>query len=154
MKRMQLFFRLGSWMLIVTALLHLTSLFSQPPAPVKTPTTDAEAELVHLLSTQSHDYWGFERTLMEFLRGFSLSYAVLIFFIGLTNLVLMRVHHGRIKGLRVHALLNTLLCAALFAVSWMYFFTAPLVCFALALLLFGLAFAAGQYQFGWERSAD
>ncbi len=150
MKRMQLFFRLGSWMLIVTALLHLTAVFAETPPPE----SEAEAELLRLLTSHSKDYWGFERTTMEFLRGFSLSYAVLIFFAGLTNLVLMRVHRGRIKGLRVHALLNALLCAALFAVSWMYFFTAPLVCFALAMLLFGLAFAAGQYQFGWERSAD
>lgn len=149
MRRMQLFFRLGSWTLILTAVLHLAGHFADGQAAAD----ETEAELLRLLATYARDYSGLERTTQDFLDGYSLSFAVLVFFIGVSNLVMMRVHHGRIKGLRVQALLSALLSAALLVLSSIYFILPPLVCFGLCLTFFGLAVAAGQYQFGWERTA-
>ena len=150
MRRMEIFFRLGSWMLVATAVLHLVGFFAGPPPPAD----ETEAELLRLMGTYTRSFVIFERTTMELFEGFSLGVAVLTLFVGLSNLVMMQVHRGRIKGLRIQALLNTVLCAAMLVLSWVYFILPPLVCFGLSLTFFGLAFAAGGYQSDWERSAS
>lgn len=127
---MELFFRLGSWLLVLTALLHQVVFF--PVNPFAAQATDADSMFDAL----------------------SLSFVILTLFVGLANLVLMRVHRGRIKGLRIQALLSALLAFAMFLLSWIYFIVPPLICFGLCLLFFGLAFVAGGYQSDWEKSAS
>lgn len=147
---MELFFRLGSWMLILTAALHFVGFFATNHSLAN----EAEAELIRLLETHTKSYVLFERTTKELLDGLSLSFAVLTLFIGASSLVMMRVHRGRIKGLRIQALLNALLSASMFCLSWLYLILPELIGFGLCLLFFGLAFAAGGYQSDWEKSAS
>ena len=143
---MQLFFRLGSWMLIVTAALHLVGHFAASPPPAN----DTEAELRRLLESYEWEHGIFERSTKDFLDGYSLSFATILFFVGATNLVMMRVHRGRIKGLQVLSLANLLLSLSLLLLSWSYFVLPPVACFGVCLLLFSLAWVSGLYEGGWH----
>ena len=122
-------FRTGAIACIATAFIHLVGHFGpRPPAA-----NDSEATLRKLMETYRQDLGaGFERTAMDFLKGFSLSFSLYLLVLGTLALLLLRhLAHDAVFMRRASAvcLFGT---GALLVVSMIYFFLPPIVCVAVA----------------------
>ena len=135
MKKTTRFFRLGCWTLVATAALHMVGFFSPQPPPAD----ETDAKLRELAETYHWSLMGMERSLMDFLHGFSLVFAVFAAFVGVLGLLTLRRGGGRPDLLRGHAVAYLVLAAALLALSLAYFIPPPIVSFAVATVFFGLA---------------
>jgi hypothetical protein len=129
----QRWFRVGAWILLITAALHTLGHVSGP-APAR---NDTEATLLRLMHEHRFELAGVQRSAQNFLDGFSLTFSVFLLFVGLLDLLLAR--HLETALLRRLALLHAGLAAAMLALSVIYFIPPPAVCFGLALVAFGAA---------------
>lgn len=133
-------FRVGAWILLITAGLHTLGHVSGPLPPKN----DTEATLQRLMREYQFQLGGVQRTTEDFLNGFSLTFSVFLLFVGLLDLLIAR--HLESSVLRRVTLLHAALAAGLLALSLVYFIPPPAVCFGLALVAFGVA--------AWPRTAD
>jgi len=124
-------FQAGAVELVVLGLVHSLSLIGK-----QAPTNDSERQLLELMSNYKFMVMGTARTMGEFLRGFSISFMVVMLGLGVLNLVLMRERAGLLKRV---ALVSAIVLAAMTANSVRYFFVLPTSFLALGLLLFALA---------------
>ncbi len=139
MKRAISFFRIGASLQIVTAGLHMIGHFS-----AREPANETEAQLLELMMNYRLDVGGVERTMMDLFQGFSLSFAALLVYVGLLNLLLIGHVRARAKGFRTATLINLALTAALVGVGALTFPLPPTVLFALSGLAFLAALALGR----------
>jgi hypothetical protein len=113
-KRQRVFFRIGAWACVATAGIHMLGQFAPRP-PAANPT---EATLQRLLTTYQKDFGaGFSRTTMDFLKGFSLSFALMLLWAGLLSLLALRRLPEDAAGLTRVARVNAVLAGLLLAIS-------------------------------------
>ena len=130
-----LYFKIGSYILILTCFLHLFGHFQKA-----VPENETEEQLLSLMINYKMDVgFGQILTMMELQKGFSLCFSLLFLWSGVLGLFLSRQLSSqpmllkRISKLYASALLIGTV------ISMMYFFLAPTLCFALALISFSIA---------------
>lgn len=130
----RLFFKIGSWALIITGLLHSLSFINDPVA-----TNDTEKQFFDLMKTYKFDLGnGFHRTFWELMAFFNFAPTLFSIFGGIVNLYVLK-HWGETPRFKGYLYLNTA-CWALFAIPLMGFtFLTPMICWGVAVLMFILA---------------
>ncbi len=118
-------------MLIVIAAVHSISLFQKPMVR-----NDSEKQLMELMTTYRFTVMGSLRTMNDFLRGFSISFALASLGFGVVDFTLRRERAALLKRV---ALVNVIWLAVMTGVSWHYFFAAPTSFLAATMLIFVLA---------------
>ena len=118
-------------MLIVIAAVHSISLFQKPMVR-----NDSEKQLMELMTTYRFTVMGSLRTMNDFLRGFSISFALASLGFGVLDFTLRRERAALLKRA---ALVNVIWLAVMTGVSWHYFFAAPTSFLAATMLIFVLA---------------
>ncbi len=141
LKRAISFFRIGASLQIVTAALHMIGHFS-----AREPANDTEAQLLHLMENYHLDVGGVERSMMDLFQGFSLTFAALLLYVALLNLLLVGHLRTNAKSFRMATLVNLVLTAILVVVSALTFPIPPTVLFALSGLAFLAALAPGRTE--------
>jgi hypothetical protein len=121
----------GAVMLIVIAAVHSISLFQKPMAR-----NDSEKQLMELMTNYRFTVMGSERTMNDFLRGFSISFGLASLGFGVLDFTLRRERAALLKRV---ALVNVIWLAVMTGVSWYYFFAAPASFLAVTMLIFVLA---------------
>jgi len=121
----------GAVVLVLLGLAHSLSLFEKP-----VPANDTERQLFDLMSSYRFNLMGSMRSAGELDRGFSILFMVGMLGLGVLDLVLSRERSGLLKRV---ALINAGWMFAMTAVSLRYFFVAPTLFLAAALLIFALA---------------
>jgi hypothetical protein len=124
-------FKTGAWVLVLLGLVHSLSLFQKP-----VPANDTERQLLGLMANYRFSLMGSLRSMADLLQGFSASFALAVFYLGVLSLLLRR---ERAELLKRVALVNTFWLAAMTAVSLHYFFAAPTSCGVAGLFIFWLA---------------
>jgi len=127
-------FRVGSWILLALAMVHLIGHFQEPVAE-----NDTERRLLALMTTHRKNMMGTMRSTMDLLNGFSLAFSIMPAGVALLNMMLGGRFRGDADMLRSAAAINTLLWGAMLVNSAVYWFAAPTVFLAAATLMFGLA---------------
>jgi len=131
----------GSWALVALAAAHLLGHVTMVGA---TGDDETERRMLELMRSHQQDFgWGFVRSMMDLVAGFSLAFAVLAAGIGLLNLVLLRHMRAVPDLLRSAAVVNAGVCGVMTGVALRYWFIAPLAFLALAFVCFVLAVAFG-----------
>lgn len=129
-------FRIGCWTAIITAVVHLAGQIAGPAAPAN----DTEAQLMSLAATYRVSMpGGAERSLMDFLTGFSLAFALLLAVIGATGLVVAK--RGQQDPVLMSAVARVFAASgvALLVISMYYWFLIPSLCIATMAFAFLLA---------------
>jgi len=129
-------FTFGCWVALGTAVLHLIAHVAGPAAPAN----DTERQLVDLATTYRFAMpGGAERSLMDFLDGFSLTFSLFLATLGAVGLVVAR--RGREDPVLFRAVARSLTAASavLVVISLSYFFIIPSMCLALMAVSFACA---------------
>jgi len=124
-------FKAGGVLLVLMGLVHSLSLFQK-----MVPANDTERQLLDLITNYRFNLMGSMRSMMEFLRGLSISFSLASIVTGTVTLLLSRERSGLLKRV---AIVNAVWLAALTAVSLHNFFAMPTAFIASAFLLFALA---------------
>jgi hypothetical protein len=125
------FFKAGGAMLVLMGLVHSLSLFQK-----MVPANDTERQLLDLMTNYRFNLMGSMRSMMEFMRGFSIAFSLASLVTGTIDLLLSRERSGLLKRV---AMVNAIWLAALTAVSLHNFSAMPTAFIATAFLLFALA---------------
>jgi hypothetical protein len=143
-KRQRVFFRIGAWACIVTSVIHMAGQLGPRPAPAN----ETEATLFKLMSTYQKDVGaGMLRTTSDFLNGFSVSFSVLLAWIGIVSVLILRRHRDDAAFMSKIARVCALFAAGLLAVSIIDFFLPPTVCVGVIFVGFaGAAFGTADRQ--------
>ena len=136
MRTKRFLFRLSSYILVVTSGLHLVGHFTERV----TPKDEAGRTLLDLMQTYALDYFGLQRTMLDFMTGYSLTFANMAFFVGVLNLAIVRFHPRDRNFLQTVILLNVLFSGVQLCIAARYFVHPPIISFGLTLLGFGAAF--------------
>ena len=139
-KQQRVFFSVACWVALLTAGLHMLGHAQGAPVPAN----DAEATLFKLMASYEIDAAGTRLTIEKLLNGFSLSFSLLLAWIGGLGLAVLR--RGGPKLVRGVALINAILTAVLLAISVTHFPLPPTVCIAVVLVGFMGAAIAGRSQ--------
>jgi len=137
--RCRLFFNIGCWAAIVTALIHLAGYLSGGPQAQN----DTERTLFGLLSTYKLPLPGAARTFGELMDGFSLSFSLLLALTGASGLSVVR--RAGTDPLLVPALarMNAAATLVLLVISLTYWSLIPTVCVAIITLAFTVSAVSG-----------
>ena len=138
--RQRLFFKAGCWMAIVTAVMHMVAHLSgtQPPA------NDTERQLLALFEGYKFPLpGGTARSLDDFMRGFSLVFAVHFASLGGMNLLIVRRCAGDDALMTMLTRLVLACCVTTLAVSLTHFFLIPTIFIGAVTLCFGAALVGG-----------
>ena len=124
----QLFmFTIGCWVTIGTAALHLVGHLAGP----QTPTNDTERQLLELATNYRYMLpGGTERSLMDFVDGFSLMLPVLLAAIGAAGIVVRKRGSHDIALMLGVARTCAVTSVVLLGLSLLKFFIVPTMCFA------------------------
>lgn len=132
-------FIIGCWVAIITGAVHLVGHVSGPTPPAN----DTEQQLMELATTYRMPMpGGAERSLMDFMSGFSLSFTVFLVLIGVVGLLVQKRGHDDL--LLMLAVARALAAAAvvLVVISLTHWFIVPSL--MLAMMAFCFLFAAVQ----------
>lgn len=121
----------GAVVLALLGLAHSLSLFETP-----VPANETERQLLDLMANYKFNIMGSMRSANDLERGFSISFMVGMLGLGVLDLVLAR---ERAELLKRVALINTVWLAVMTGVSLRYFFAAPTLFLAAALVIFTLS---------------
>jgi hypothetical protein len=135
-QRQIVLFRIGCWAAIATALLHLAGHVSGPG----TPANEVEQQLVEMAGSYQFELpGGGRRSLMEFLNGFSLSFALFLSTIGGLGLIVVKRGHADEVLLVAVARVLAAASVALLVISFTHWFIVPTICLTFVALSFALA---------------
>lgn len=137
-RRAALCFKVGCWILVLTFVAHMGAHLSGPPEP----TDETQRQLLDLMRDYRMPIGGVERSMLELMIGYSLSFAMLSLFAGLTGLVVIR--SAPPETTRRMAVLLAGLTGILLGISVRYFIPPPMICFGAAMLCFAAALALGR----------
>jgi len=133
----QLFlFRFGCWAAIVSALVHLVGHVAGPAAP----TNDTERQLLDLATHYRYALpGGSMRSLMDFMNGFGLMFALQLATMGVAGLVVAKRAHQDGPLMRAVARTFAVCGAVLLVLSLRYFFLVPSMLLSTVALCFFMA---------------
>jgi len=133
MRRARLFFKLGAWGFLVTAVFHMVGHFAGGAEP----SGQKEKLLLDLVDTVRLELGGVERTVRDFMSGFSWVFALACAFAGVVALASVE----RVDETLLHrlAILYAAFAGILTALSLRYFIVPPAVCFATVFVLEAVA---------------
>jgi hypothetical protein len=125
-------FKAGCWMAIVTAIAHLVGQLGGPQAPAN----DTERTLTELATNYKFALPGAQRSLMDFMNGFSLSFALFFALLGGTGLIVAK--RGCADATLMTAFVRTYAVGllVLLVISLTYWFIAPTAFIATTALCF------------------
>ena len=121
-------FKTGAVALVIVGLVHSLSLFQK-----QIPANETEKQLLDLMSNYKFNVVGSQRSMADFLRGFSVCFMLAALGFGFFDLLLFRERAGLLKRA---ALANIIWMAAMTAVSLHYFFIVPTSFLVATLLIF------------------
>lgn len=131
-----LFYKLGSYFLIIFALIHTLSFFTNPADLM---TNDEDKRVWQLVQTHVFNVGDFSTTIKSLFMGFSLYLEILTLFAGLLNILLIRQHATNATSLRLWAGVNVIMVGLLLIITAIFFHLPPLILFGLSWLFFLLA---------------
>lgn len=135
--RQVVFFTIACWAAMGLAVLHLAGHIAGPPSPAN----DTERQLLELATTYRIPMaGGAERTFMDLLSGFSLTFSVFLAFLGGSGLMVKRRCRDDGPMMRAFAGAAGAAGAVMVGISLVHWFIVPSV--ALAIVAFGFLFAA------------
>jgi hypothetical protein len=129
-------FKLGCWVAFITAGVHLTGHVMGPTAPAN----DTERQLAELATSYRFALpGGWERSLMDFVNGFSLTFSLFLMTMGGLGLIVIK--RGQGDPLLLMATARTLAVASLvlLVITLVYFFLIPAAFILVMALCFLLA---------------
>jgi hypothetical protein len=128
-----LFYKLGSYVLILFALVHTLSFFNDPAELL----ADAESKKVwQLIDTHTFEIQGWAFTVRSILTGFSLYLEAFALGLGVLNLFIAKYHAGDLSSLRALAAVNLGIIGVALVITAIFFHLPPLVFFGLAWIFF------------------
>ncbi|MCB0280818.1 MAG: hypothetical protein KDD94_15035 [Calditrichaeota bacterium] len=134
-------FSIGSYILIFASLAHLSGHFAK-----KIPKNESEKQLLDLaVSYRFQTYGSIERTFIDFLDGFSLSFSLSTFFVGLVNLVIVKLANDHQKLVSTITLINSVTCLLFFIITITYLVLPLIIFYGLASSFFLIAFIQQKY---------
>jgi len=132
-----LFYKLGSYVLILFALVHTLSFFNDPAELL----TDEESKKVwQLIDTHTFEIQGWAFTVRGMLTGFSLYLEAFALGLGVLNLFIVKYHAGNASSLRAMAAVNLGIIGVVLIITAIFFHLPPLVFFGLAWIFFLTSF--------------
>jgi hypothetical protein len=134
-RRQRIALRIAAWACLVTAAAHTAGHFAGP----RTPESDEEATLLRLMTEHQMPIMGMQRTLGDFLNGFSWIYTLLhVTLAALAFLVLRSRENAGLLDQAV-ARLSALVALLLLVIAVRYFVLPPIVCGAVVFAAFAVA---------------
>ena len=134
--RQLLVFRIGCIAAVMTAVVHLAGHVAGPPPPGN----DIEHELTRLATTYAYALpGGANRTLMDLVDGYSLTFTVLLSVVGGVGYIVQKRSGADAVLMTSVARALAGACAVLLVISLTYFFIVPTIFIALVTVCFGLA---------------
>lgn len=128
-----LFYKLGSYVLILFALVHTLSFFNDPAELL----ADAESKRVwQLIDTHTFEVQGWAFTVRSILTGFSLYLEAFALGLGVLNLFIVKYHAGNPSSLRAMATVNLGIISVVLIITAIFFHLPPLVFFGLTWIFF------------------
>lgn len=130
------FFKAGAVILILTACVHMIGFFQEPASE-----NEAEKTLIDLMKNYQMELPGAQRTMMNIMDFFSLSYAMFTAFVGIFNLWILRqgLNASLIKKIiRWNAVYWTIYLIPLYVYTFLFpqaFTTLAWLCFMAALII-------------------
>jgi hypothetical protein len=131
-------FKIGSWMLVVMALIHVSGHFL-----MSKPQNSTEVELFGLMRSYEKTVFGGKMTMKEIVDGLNLIYGLFLVFAGLVNLTLLRYRSGD-QILRAVSLLEGIVFSVGILIASLYFFWLHVVAL---ILISGCFFLAWKGKF-------
>lgn len=132
-----LFYKLGSYGLILFALVHTLSFFTDPAELM---TNEEDKRVWQIIQTHVFSIGGFSTTTEALFRGFNLYLEILTLFAGLLNVLAAKHHAGNPAFLKSMASVNLIMGGLLVLVTAIFFHLAPLILFGLTAIFFLAAF--------------
>jgi hypothetical protein len=136
-----LFYKLGSYVLILFALIHTLSFFNDPAKLL----TDAESKKVwQLIDTHTFEIQGWSFTVRNILTGFSLYLETFALGLGVLNLFVAKYQTGNASSLRALAAVNLGILSVALIITAIFFHLPPLIFFGLAWIFFLTSLVMGR----------
>lgn len=131
------FYKLGSYVLILFALIHASSFFSDP---VKLLTDEESKKVWQLIDMHTFNIEGWSFTVRHLLTGFSLYLEIFALGLGVLNLFIVKYQASHASSLRPLAVVNLGIIGVVLIITASYFHLPPLILFGLSWLFFLLSF--------------
>ncbi|HSG82073.1 MAG TPA: hypothetical protein VLC48_07480 [Gemmatimonadota bacterium] len=147
MRKMNFPFRLGTYVLLITALVHLIGHFYKRP-----PANDQERQLLELMTGYRMDVGGIQRSVQQVLSGFSLTFSVLLLFVAALNLAVIRLAPEERRFVHAITMVNTIGTGILLVISAVSFPLPPTLLLGAAYAAFALSLFLQRRPAGPQRS--
>ena len=134
MSRVNFPFRLGTYTLLITAIVHLIGHFYKRP-----PANDQERQLLELMTTYRMNMGGIHRTVQSILSGFSLTFAALLIYLAALNLAIVWFGPEDRRFVRAITRVNVVMIGILLVISAVSFPLPPTALFAVAYICFAVS---------------
>jgi hypothetical protein len=136
-----LFYKLGSYVLILFALVHTLSFFNDPAEFL----TAAESKKVwQLIDAHKFEIQGWAFTVRGMLTGFSLYLETFALGLGVLNLFVVKYQTANASSLRVLAAVNLGILSVALIITAIFFHLPPLIFFGLAWIFFLTSLVMGR----------
>jgi len=132
-----LFYKLGSYGLILFTLVHSLSFFSDPAELL---TNAEDARVWQLIQTHVFQIGGLSFTTKKLFTGFNLYLTIFTLFAGVLNILVFRNHFSNTAFLKLMATANLVMIGLVWIVTFIFFHLPPLLLFGLSWLLFLFSF--------------
>lgn len=132
-----LFFKLGSYGLVLFALIHALSFFSDPAQLL---TNDEDKRVWQLIQTHVFNIGGMSTTTKSLLTGFNLYLSIFTLNTGMLNILIVKYNAGNASFLKMMAATNLVMLGLLWIVTYLFFHLPPLILFGLTGIFFLTAF--------------
>jgi|GEM_PF-3941212 uncharacterized membrane protein len=140
------YFRIASFILLITSASHLAGHFFMLPhfqltsnITGKMPENSTEKEMLTLMNQYHRKVGGSEMSMMDIQNGLSLTYGLFFLWMGALNLLLYKPIRRNHRLLARISYLNTVMLGIGVAIAVVYFFWLPIASFALAMIFFAIA---------------
>jgi len=137
-----LFYKLGSYSLILFALIHSLSFFSDP---AKLLTNEEDKRVWQFIQTHVFNIGGMSTTTESLLTGFNLYLSSFTLFTGLLNLLLIKAYANNFPSLKLATVLNLVMVGVLWTITFIFFHLPPLILFGLTWVFFLLSFISRNH---------
>lgn len=129
----KLFYKLGSYVLILFGVVHTAAFFTDPAKLL----TDEESQKVwQLINKHQFNLDGMSFTIRSLMLGFNWYLEIFTLGLGVLNLLIARQLAEQVSPLRLMTVANVVIVGSLVVVTAIYFYLPPLVLFGLSWLFF------------------